>query len=172
MKKALLTLTIIALLFSLVLEVHASEAIPKPSVPQFTVEFVDKSYDVPPTTESTTDPYTNKTTTTTIPGYHTDNPTIKVTIKNQPFPSTLNGNATNLYYNVRIKGHFGEDWNEQYSYTEYSSGSLPTQSSSEYTILSFPSRYRAGDEVDFQAEATWAMYTHIIILSTHHILSH
>ncbi len=153
MKKAFLTLTVITLLFLLVVGVHASEAIPKPSVPQFTLEYVVKSYDVPPVTTSTTDPYTNKTTTTTILGYHVDNLTIEVTIKNQPFPSIVNGNFTSLYYNVRTKGHYGEDWTEQYPYLYRFSGSLPTQSSSENTVLSLPSHYRVGDKVDFQLEA-------------------
>lgn len=129
-----------------------AQSIPTPSVPEFSLKFVDNSYDVPPTATSTTDLYNGKTTTTTIPGYHVENLTIEVTIKNQPFPSTLNGNTSNLYYNVRIKGHFGEDWTEQYhSYS--TSGTLPPQSSSEYTVLSFPASYRFGDEVDFQVQA-------------------
>ena len=37
----------------------------KPSVPEFNVSLADHSYDVAPVTTSTTNPYNNKTTTTT-----------------------------------------------------------------------------------------------------------
>ena len=127
--------------------------IPTPSVPEFTLKFVDNSYKVPPTKTSTTNPYTGKTTTTTIPGYSVENLTIEVTIKNQPFPSTLNGNISNLYYNVETKGHFGYGWTEWYTYSYSSPGSLQSQSNSEYTVLSFPANYQSGYEIDFQVEA-------------------
>ena len=158
MQKTALTL-IIALLISAIAGIlHvglvASESIPKPSIPRFTLSYVDKSYDVPPTTTSATDPYTNKTTTTKIPGYHVENSAIEVAIKNQPFPSTVGGNTSNLYYDVRIKGHYEEDWNEQYSFSGSTSGDLQVQSSSEYTVLSFPANsYPPDGEVDFQVEA-------------------
>lgn len=75
-----------------------AQTIPKP--PEFTLELVDHSYDVPPTTKSTTDPYTNKTTVTTIAGYHVDNKTIDATIKN-------NGAS---FYNFRYKPAYGDKW--------------------------------------------------------------
>ena len=40
-----------------------AQSIPKPSVPEFTLQIADHSYDVPAKTTSTTDPYTGKTTT-------------------------------------------------------------------------------------------------------------
>jgi hypothetical protein len=124
-----------------------------PSTPQFSLKLVENSYDVPPTTTSSIDPYNGNTSTTIIPGYHVKNVDIELTITNQPFPSTLNGNASQLYYDVRTKGHFIEDWNDLYPYTDSSSGSLQPQSSSDYTVLSFSANYRAGDEVDFQVQA-------------------
>jgi hypothetical protein len=43
--------------------------IPTPSIPEFTIKYVDHSYDVPTTTTSHTTPYTGETTTVTRQGY-------------------------------------------------------------------------------------------------------
>ena len=56
-------------------------SIPKPSVPEFTVKAVSHPYDVP--TTYSTDPYTGETIT--HEGYHVENKSIEVWIKNQPF---------------------------------------------------------------------------------------
>jgi len=136
--------------------VHAStdaSSIPKPSVPEFTVELVDSSYDVP--TTYSTDPYTGETVT--HEGYHVGSKTIEVTIKNQPFvpfwiqenPSVANW-TINFYYNVRIKGHFSEDWKGLY----YASDGYPSQDSgSEYTVLSYQGRYSPTEGMSFQTSA-------------------
>ncbi|MCL2691148.1 MAG: hypothetical protein FWE56_02700, partial [Candidatus Bathyarchaeota archaeon] len=50
------------------------QAATKPSIPQFSVNFVNHPYDVPPTTS--THPYTGVVTNT--PGYRVDNWTIDV----------------------------------------------------------------------------------------------
>ena len=135
----------------LTIKLASAQSIPVPSVPQFTLKYTDHSYDVAPTTTSTTDPYNGNTTTTTIPGYHVRNFTIDLTIKNQPFPSIINGNYTGVYYNVRTKGHFEEDWTTPYP---TSLVSLQPQSNSEYTTLSFPANgNQPGDEIDFQVQA-------------------
>ncbi|MCJ7763000.1 hypothetical protein MUP38_06065, partial [Candidatus Bathyarchaeota archaeon] len=70
----------VALLFIVILTVSslkvgnfALASITKPSVPEFTVKLADHSYDVPPSTTATTDPYTGKQTVTTQPGYHVEN---------------------------------------------------------------------------------------------------
>ena len=102
MNKALTLLLILALVASslIMLSSVCAQTIPKPSVPEFTLKIVEHSYDVPPTTESTTDPYTNKTTTFTIAGYHVDYKTIDATINN-------NGA---FYYNFRYKPHYTDRW--------------------------------------------------------------
>ena len=90
-----------------------AQSIPKPSVPTFTVKYVDNSYDVPPVTTTTTDPYTGENQTVTIQdGYHVDNRTMIFNIKNQPFTSynDSSGNYIDFYYNFRYKGHFGTEW--------------------------------------------------------------
>jgi hypothetical protein len=113
-----------------------AQSIPKPSVPEFTVKFIDRSYDVPVTYRTTTDPFTGKQVTTSSGGYHVTNMTIDVIIKNQHFiPVDLhNGTIIQLYYNVRAKGHFA-DW------TPVSSGGYSFKrilaSTSDYTVVTF-----------------------------------
>jgi hypothetical protein len=90
-----------------------AQSITKPSIPEFTAEYVDYSYDIAPT--YTTDPYTNNTVIQTY-GSHVDNRTVVITIKNEPFTpfNDSNGNTINLFYNIRYKGTFGQDWTEMY----------------------------------------------------------
>jgi hypothetical protein len=61
------------------------------------------------------DPYTNQTVITKQ-GEHISNKTVEVTIKNQPFiPYTdSTGNYITLFYNLRYKGSFGQDWTVMY----------------------------------------------------------
>ena len=115
-----------------IVQAFAVDSIPKPSVPEFTVELVDTSYDVP--TTYSTDPYTGDTVT--HKGYHVARRTIEVRIKNQPFtPFTdSGGQEIKFYYNIRIKGHY-EEWGiEQDGVYDY--GQMRTQSNSEYTVIS------------------------------------
>lgn len=128
-------------------------AISKPSAPEFTLESISYPYDVP--TTYTTDPFSGETMT--HPGYHVENKTIVFKIKNQPFtPYTVNGSEVNLFYQVRMKGHFETDnW-----YTIYwEPNKYPKWSTSEYTT--FPARFYAagsdnfknGDQLDIQVQA-------------------
>jgi hypothetical protein len=167
---SLLFIIILAVSSLIVIEtVAALASIPKPSVPEFTLEYVDASYEVPPTTTSTTDPYTNKTTTTTIPGYHVENKTIQATIAN---------NIGASYYNFRYKGHYTDKWN-YYPFSPSSSGyslgdtfSVPYKAStSSYTVAALPAYFfqsiPAGGEVDVQVQALFGNfdaipYGHII----------
>jgi hypothetical protein len=153
----------------LVKTAQASASIPKPSVPEFTVKLVAHPYDVPPTTTTTIDQYTGKEIVTTTPGYHVENKSIEITINNQPFaPYTdAEGHLINLYYNVRVKGHFGQDWDwkELYPYEPIRNGEFgtyhqnPPQSSSGYTVISCPAEYPDGALVDFQVQTLEGFYT-------------
>ncbi len=129
---------------------------PKPSVPEFTVEWVDKSYDVPATTSI--DPYTGKTMTN--PAYHVENKSIELTIKNQEWTE-----AYGINYNIRVKGHFEDNWTKVFPQTVNS----PSMTNSDYTLLVFSSSdgvtykgfYRGWGEIyapkegkiDFQVQA-------------------
>lgn len=156
------------MLSSLVVMASTSgQATSKPSAPEFNVKYVTNAYDVPPTTSSTTDPYTGKTVTTTTPGYRVEEKSIQITVTNQPFtPYTdANGNSINLFYNVRYRGHFGDEssWitpfyeairNGEYGFTQKN-----PQSNSQFTVITIPSEFRAGDAVDFQVQTMEGFHT-------------
>jgi hypothetical protein len=152
-------------------------SIPKPSVPEFTVKYIDYSYDVPPIYGI--DQYTGKSVITKE-GYHVDNRTVEFTIKNQPFTSyeDASGNDIGLYYNFRFKGHYGNEWSyypfkpDGYSAIPYGmlTGDLSpklSQSNTDYTIVSInldillaiSSGYTGshtfphGGQMEFQAQA-------------------
>ncbi|MGE5575377.1 MAG: hypothetical protein ACM3UL_04515, partial [Ignavibacteria bacterium] len=122
-----------------------------PIAPEFTLQYADHSYDVPPVYK--TDPFTGQSVISQS-GYHQDNRTIDVTIKNQPFtPSTFaDGNVTELRYNARLKGHF-EDW----STTNYSTSITEVKSTSGgYTVISFyigGLHISPGGQIDVQVKA-------------------
>lgn len=152
---------LILILSSLIIINSSSSAITKPSVPEFTLRFVDNSYDVP--TTHTLDPYIGQEITNQ--GYHVENKSIEVKIENQPFEPFYNenGQAINLYYNIRIKGHFEQNWTELYRPVY----GFPKQSTdSNYTVFSYTWAehgetqlgtwslpLHAGSQVDFQAQA-------------------
>jgi hypothetical protein len=137
----------------------ASATIPKPSVPVFTLEFVERSYDVP--TTYAVDPYTGKNVTNA--SYHAENRTIDVTIRNQPFTSyidTSTGAPWNitLFYNVRLRGYYADNWT-----TIYGPGlGYPEQSNSGSTVISYSidanvyplwEHLQQGGKIDFQVQA-------------------
>ncbi|MGA2385675.1 MAG: hypothetical protein ABSG33_03995 [Candidatus Bathyarchaeia archaeon] len=132
-----------------------AQSVPTPSVPQFTVKFVDSSYDAPTTTS--TNQYNGQTTTN--PGYHVENRTIQITIKNQPFTSYIqNGENISFYYNVKEKGQYATNWTTLYSPGYY----FPTESNTGYTTLvylidanepPFWDNLVNGGTVDFQVQA-------------------
>jgi hypothetical protein len=133
-----------------------SQTIQKPAVPEFTIQQVDRSYDVAPVYG--TDPYTGKTELIRE-GYHVNNRTIDVTINNQPFtPTNIDGNTTELYIRVSSKGHF-ERWEDLYKYGDQNKGSfVPQDSSSDVTVVTFVLgtlgwEVENGDMVDFQVSA-------------------
>lgn len=154
----------------------SAQAIPKPSVPEFNLKLVDNSYDVPPipptTPTYTTDPYSgkqviNSSGSSGIPGYHVENKTIELWIKNQQYGYS-NGSTFHVYYDVRTKGHFGENWTDLYPTVDAPTMrfnisfngnpapyivSNPVQSNSDYTIISLNGNYPDGDQADFQVRA-------------------
>ena len=134
--------------------------IPKPSVPQFTLTYADHSYDVPAKTTSSTDPFTGKVTTTTIPGYRVKNYTVDVSIRNQHYPSTINnGNVSTFRYFVQVKGHFRPEDDFWISGEDGLSAADAVASNSEYTMVSIPvGAVPAGGEVDFRVKASLGYY--------------
>jgi hypothetical protein len=142
-----------------------AQTVSKPSVPQFTVQLVDYSYDVPPSTTTTIDQYTGEKSTTTTPGYRVENKTIEITINNQPFTPYVgtNGITYYLYYTVQSKGRFGEDWQNWGSTVQtknpYGGGFWPSPEYSQGSIVSDSANsYTNGAQVDFRAEAIIGHY--------------
>ena len=120
----LLLITILALSSLIVIEtVFAQQSLSRRSVPEFTVTF------------------------------EAQNETIIITIKNQPYVSSINGITYHLYYNIRQKEHSEDTWREL-SWSDRGSGTLVPQSDSQYTVVSYSSRsYSVGDQLDFQVQA-------------------
>jgi len=149
-----------------------AQSIPKPSVPEFTLKYVDNSYDVPAT--YSTDPYTGEEVLVE-PAHRVNNGTIDLWITNQEYAYS-NGSTFHVFYLVQTKGHYEEQWvfaTPTFDTHLLSSDSdergvfienTPHQSDSEYTVLSFsavypphyPSytnwTYHPGSRVDFQVQ--------------------
>ncbi len=158
LRKALAVLLVVALSFlvsgTMVMDASCADSsagdIPVPSVPEFTLKYVDHSYDVPTTTITHKDPYTGNITTETFPGYHVKNFTIDITIKNQAFPATINGEILAMRYHIQTKGHYEQDWTETHADTKSTSG---------YTIVSIHANsFTPGGTVDVQIKAWLGFY--------------
>ena len=153
----LLSVALILPALSGIPSVRAETSIPKPAVPQFTVQLVDHSYDVPAT--ASIDPYTGQTVN--HPAHHVENYTIDVTIKNPPL---VEEDTADFYYNVRVKGHFAENWINLYMMGEGPTLSkldstvisyqlIPTQPDQGYTLANSISGLPPNSQLDFQVEA-------------------
>lgn len=137
-----ITLILLSALSLVIVENVSPQTVSKPSVPQFTVEYFDRSYDIPPTYG--TDQYTGKTVVTKS-GEHVDNRTLVFTIKNQPITpyNDSNGNYITIYYYFRYKGPYGTDWlyypDLSHTYGYYT-GMFPdvSASNSQYTTITIP----------------------------------
>jgi hypothetical protein len=177
-KTALALILILAISSLLLVESANAQTIPKPSVPEFTVSPVDRSYTVPITTTQTTDPFTGQQVTHTSGGQYVKNETVEIKIKNPPltFVAFANGTVEKLYYTVRTKGHFSDYWgsssDNRWS-TTWEEGNSFTQvfaSTSDYTVVTlvrgspndilmgYADVYiPAGGQEDFQVEASFGI---------------
>ena len=181
LSKSLILLFFIALLSGILLvNPISAQSTSKPSVPEFSANYVDHSYYVPLTYTNYTNPYTGQQETETNGGYTVENKTIDVTIKNQPFTSTnLDGNNIELFYEIRWKGHFenwtdynftninynsnGNNYLEQNNNNLYNLNYAIRATNSEYTVVSYsPSfignippgyEFPNGGQIDFQVKA-------------------
>ena len=140
MSRGLVLLLITVLVLSSLVMVGSvcAQSVPKPSIPEFTVKFVNASYTV-----TTTNSYTGLDETELV-----SNNSIEIKITNQPFDYS----GYQIFYNVRVKPHFEGNWTEVYpdrnrtssygddgfSYAEYINDDSPPQSKSDYTMVAFP----------------------------------
>jgi hypothetical protein len=149
---ALIFMFSLAVSFSVTAESAFAQTLTKPSVPEFSVKYVDHSYDKPAT--YTTDPYTGRQVQNG--GGHVDNKTIDITIKNQQFTKKI-GDVT-LYYTVQYKGHFAQDWQTLQigGYHPINFLLLETstpQSDSQYTVISIRPDFSENAQVDYRVQA-------------------
>jgi hypothetical protein len=123
----------------IVVEATSAEVptVPQPSLPEFTVTQVDRSYTVPIKYTTNTDPFTGKEVTTSTGGNHVRNMTIDVTIKKQSYSPVNFGNGTivELYYTVHTKGHFGS-WGNPSADNGYTLKQVLASTSSD-TVVTF-----------------------------------
>jgi len=94
----------------LMIEPIVGQSIPKPSVPQFTVTLGTVTKDYPAV--YSIDPYTGENVMKS-PAAQMKIKCITVTIQNPPFTpykDPESNNTVNLFYEIRVKGHFEEQW--------------------------------------------------------------
>jgi hypothetical protein len=129
----------------------SAQSITKPPVPEFTLKFIDYSYDTPTTYK--TDQYTGQTVVD-IYGKHIDNRTISIIIQNNdpqftPYTDPLSGKIIDRFYNIRYKGIYTENWTEMYGGkgkmimyyidSKLAQNGYPTQTQvSQFTAIPFP----------------------------------
>lgn len=109
MRKNVALLFVLILIGSNLLTIECVSGADKPSVPEFTLRYVDNSHDILPS--YSLDPYTGKSVIVED-GYHVQNKTMELIIKNQPFTPYIDADnhSLNLYYSIQMKGHFGGSW--------------------------------------------------------------
>lgn len=159
-------------------QAYVEESITKPATPEFSVQLVSHPYDVPPKTTTTVDQYTGKETSYTQPGYRVENKSIEITIKNQPFtPYNLTTHtihdketgelytynqtsAITLFYNINVKGHYGDEWKTVGGKASYPDGPISNvQFDSEYTVISIKTDDYPNDALlDFRVQAAVGHY--------------
>ena len=146
-----LVLALLVSSITMVESVHAQTPAIKPSVPEFTVRYVDRSYYVEPVYG--VDPYSGKTVQTGG-GFTIENKTVDVAINSQSFTPYvyMDGDMPRsvfLSWQIRIKGHFEDNWhdlktetpvwNESYRVITYLLDDLP-----------IPHFLKIGDQIDYQ----------------------
>jgi hypothetical protein len=107
----ILLISILAASALIIIYPVTAQSASKPSVPEFTLKYSDYSHSIPPTYG--TDQYTGQKITLSE-GYDVINRTVQFTIKNQPFKeyTDSNGNPIGLYYHIRYKGSYGNNWSD------------------------------------------------------------
>lgn len=144
---------------------QSSSSFPTPSVPEFTVSFVNASYYTEPTATTTTDPYTGNQTVTTIPSRYVQDEYIGITIQNQsfnPFKTFENGYwyTCDLYFNIRTKGHFSTEWD--YLNPDVGINTMENYTS-QYTIVdTYYNRIPTAGQIDFQVQGIAGYVYHVV----------
>jgi hypothetical protein len=130
-----ITITLLLVLAAssmLCFETANAQSVPTPSVPTFSLAFIDHSYDMPGRTVD--DGYIGPHY---VPAHHDRNGTVEITVANQPFTPYVDANnhTVDLFFHFRCKGHLDSTWivtpDDGFSVTY-----LET-SSTQYTVFSY-----------------------------------
>jgi hypothetical protein len=150
-----------------------------PAIPTFTVQYVVEPINMAPT--STINPYTGQNETAGASNSFMKK-SIEVIITNQPFtsyPVKSDGITfyVNLYYDVRYKGHFSENWTDQGPGGYY----IANTSSQNTTILLFtnnPAAYQeamnnpSSGQIDVQVQSFIGYIYYGNVFSNGHLVGH
>ncbi len=123
-----------------------AQSIPKPSIPEFSLKLSDSfsdvnvSYNPNPFSgnNNSIDPFTGENITSPASSMELlDVGNITLTIKNQPLVPYVDANnhTISLYYDVRFKGHYADEWTDVYNSGPFNPYLKTTNSDS--TILTF-----------------------------------
>jgi hypothetical protein len=142
--KSFSLLIILILAVSIIIEIKPifAQSLPKPSVPEFTLKYVDYSYDVPPVYG--TNPYKGNITVKET-GYRVCKEYIDVWVKNPSFQKYTDDSNHKIVlgYDVQWKGHYGNEWANA-TYPEYL-----LSSGLEYTVISFAFGHDTNDNTAY-----------------------
>ena len=167
---ALLFITFLAVSSLIIVESTFAQSTPRPYAPEFTLKYVDHSYDIPSSNSYEIDPYTGEEVRTGSAARHVENKTIEITIENHPFtPYTdAEGHYFRLFYNVEYRGHFGGNWSRHGGYYR-------SASDLDYTVLVYGLSTRpstddmptlgeipAGSQIDFRVQAFIGYYIAVV----------
>jgi hypothetical protein len=153
---------LLVLLAASLFPVAFAQSIPNPSVPEFTLTYGIQSREIPGRTPVyTINPYTGQQEIqqSGSPGYTQEVRAVEIKVTNQPFTSYTDSENHHivLFYNVSYKGSYENDWHYYYSGGSY--GGAFSQSSSDYTLISFTNLPSGGGEIDFRVQAQIGYYT-------------
>ena len=137
---------------SLLTSLPISLAQTRPTVPTFTIVEISSPYDVPPT--YTTNPYTGETVLSSQ-GYHVENKTTYLKVKNQHVTQPNNGSTLYLYYQYRYKGSYS---NNAWHLVPYAPEDYIKQTDSEHTLIPFSA---PSGQIDVQVRALIGFVTYI-----------
>jgi hypothetical protein len=127
---AILVTLLVSSAFFACLGMGKAESATKPSIPQFTMQFIERA------------------------GY---TPTIELTVRNQPIVAVNNSNNYfyNIYYNLQFKWHSVDSWTSLY-YIRNDTNHLVAQTDSKNTVISLPISSLGdpvGNQVDIEVQA-------------------
>lgn len=161
---SLLVIIMLAVSNATIVKFTLAQIVTNPSVPEFNVQYVTYTYDIPPTYG--VDPSTGKAVIINEGSTETDK-WVRVVISNQPFSpfNDTNDNCIRLFYDVRWKGHSSTSWEgipdgiwftqlSDSQFTGISIGFKGYKGGADLTLLD-----PTNSQIDFQVKASIGYYT-------------